>query len=95
MITYAGETDKMRFAGFFSRTASYLIISESLMQSWPKFQRKRNEIEYYSITTMLDKAPIFVPGNGNIIKNAVTYVSFIKITVIIPKIVLVAQTNFP
>ena len=44
---------------------------------------------------MLDKALIFVPGNGNIIKNAVTYVSFIKITVIIPKIVLVAQTNFP
>ena len=47
------------------------------------------------ITTKLDKPPIFVPGNGNIIKNAVTYVSFIKITVIIPKIVLVAQTNFP
>ena len=44
---------------------------------------------------MLDKAPIFLPGNGSIIKNAVTYVSFIKITVIIPKIVLVAQTNFP
>ena len=88
MISYAGETDKMRLVGFFP--PCYLIISEFIMQFCQKFLERELRQDYY-----VRQIWYMVAVKRNTIKNAVNYVSFLKITVISPKIVAGGPTNFP
>ena len=86
MISYAGETDKMRLVGFFP--PCYLIISEFIMQFCQKLLERGTK-------TGLSCSTDLVAVKRNTIKNAVNYVSFLKITLISPKIVAGGPTNFP